>query len=173
MDINKLKFLHIFFIGFIFIFIINCLYYSNSKNYKGGENCDIKHITSIVPTENNIIIYYAGKIYNIDKNNLDTDELQYFSYLQDLVKHGYEFNKTIEDTEIIKNDIDNMKNKKKYSIKYYKDLTKFFNYYELYKLEKNSSPLNGWKKNLYESKNNIILMLKNMPYEDIICINNI
>ena len=64
--------------------------------------------------ENKIVIYYAGKIYDI-KKDLRTEQLIYFDYLQKLVKEGYEFDKIP----------DNPDDKEVHIIKHYKDLTKF------------------------------------------------
>ena len=59
----------------------------------------------------------------------------------------------------------------KHIIKHYKDLTKFFNYYELYKADGRN--MTKWEE-LYNSKDSIIEMLKNnINVKDIICINNI
>ena len=82
-------------------------------------------------------------------------------YLQKLVKEGYEFDKTP----------DNPDDKEVHTIKHYKDLTKFFNYYELYKADGRN--MTKWEE-LYNSKDSIIEMLKNnINVKDIICINNI
>ena len=48
----------------------NCLNNTNNINnkvMKGGSTCDENYITSITPDENKIVIYYAGKIYDIKK----------------------------------------------------------------------------------------------------------
>tara|TARA_A100001015_G_scaffold286497_1_gene355257 strand:- start:3348 stop:3740 length:393 start_codon:yes stop_codon:yes gene_type:complete len=128
---------------------------------KGGSTCGENYITSITPDENKIVIYYAGKIYDIKKKDLRTEQLIYFDYLQKLVKEGYEFDKTP----------DNPDDKEVHTIKHYKDLTKFFNYYELYKAEGRN--MTKWEE-LYNSKDSIIEMLKNnINVKDIICINNI
>lgn len=154
----------------IFVIIAICIYYtcsclntknSNNKTMKGGSTCDENYITSITPDENKIVIYYAGKIYDIKKKDLRTEQLIYFDYLQKLVKEGYEFDKTP----------DNPDDKEVHTIKNYKDLTKFFNYYELYKSEGRN--MTKWEE-LYNSKDSIIEMLKNnINVKDIICINNI
>lgn len=150
--------------------IIICIYYiynylnhrnSNNNLMKGGNNCSVNYITSITPNENNIVIYYAGKIYDIKKKELREEQIEYFDYLQQLVKEGYEFPKNSE----------NIEENETHSIKDYKDLTKFFNYYELYKAS--GKNMSKWE-NLYNSKDNIIEMLKNnINVKDIICINNI
>ena len=160
-------------ISVIGLIIIICIYYTyncfNNNNYrdntnnlmKGGNTCDVNYITSITPDENKIVIYYAGKIYDIKKKELRTEQLIYFDYLQKLVKEGYEFDKTPENPD--DNEV--------HSIKHYKDLTKFFNYYELYKAE--GKNMKKWE-NLYNSRDSIIEMLKNnINVKDIICINNI
>lgn len=151
-------------IFFIVIFLILPLIKSysiyNKKNIKGGEStCDINYITSITPAEDNVVIYYAGKIYNIKQTELTTDvQRTYFEHLQILAKDSYEY----EDSTGIN-----------YKIKQYKDLTKFFNYYELNTDdEKDKRP--GWQKALYKNKTEIIDMLKNnIDAKDIICINDI
>ena len=153
----------------ILIIILICICYtcsclnnenSNDKSMKGGNTCDVNYITSITPDENKIVIYYAGKIYDI-KKDLRTEQIIYFDYLQKLVKEGYEFDKTP----------DNPDDKEVHTIKHYKDLTKFFNYYELYKAEGRN--MKKWEE-LYNSKDSIIEMLKNnINVKDIICINNI
>ena len=126
---------------------------------KGGEEIIIcntpEMITSTNVDENSIVVYYAGKIYNIKKTELTDNQEKYFTYLQTLLKEGYEL------------DI----NDKKYKIKNYADLTKFFNYYDLYKKEgKNIDKL----KQLYESKSEIITLLNdNLKKSDIICLNNL
>ena len=157
-------------IKFIIVFVIIpiCIYYTccclnnrNNKLKKGGNTCDVNYITSIIPDENKIVIYYAGKIYDIKKKDLRTEQLIYFDYLQKLVKEGYEFDKTP----------DNQEDKEVHIIKHYKDLTKFFNYYELYKADGRN--MTKWEE-LYNSKDSIIEMLKNnINVKDIICINNI
>ena len=152
----------------IFVIIAICIYYTysclnnrNNKPMKGGNTCDVNYITSITPDENKIVIYYAGKIYDIKKKDLRTEQLIYFDYLQKLVKEGYEFDKTPDNTD----------DKEVHTIKHYKDLTKFFNYYELYKADGRN--MTKWK-DLYDSKDSIIEMLKNnINVKDIICINNI
>ncbi len=154
----------------IVVIIAICIYYtcsclntknSNNKTMKGGSTCGENYITSITPDENKIVIYYAGKIYDIKKKDLRTEQLIYFDYLQKLVKEGYEFDKTP----------DNPDDKEVHTIKHYKDLTKFFNYYELYKAEGRN--MTKWEE-LYNSKDSIIEMLKNnINVKDIICINNI
>lgn len=154
----------------VFVIIAICIYYmcsclntmkSNNKTMKGGSTCDANYITSITPDENKIVIYYAGKIYDIKKKDLRTEQLIYFDYLQKLVKEGYEFDKTPNNPD----------DKEVYTIKHYKDLTKFFNYYELYKAEGRN--MTKWEE-LYNSKDSIIEMLKNnINVKDIICINNI
>ena len=144
----------------IIIICIYCIYnkYSNNNLMKGGNSCNVNYITSITPNENNIVIYYTGKIYDIKKKELREEQIKYFDYLQQLVKEGYEFPKNSENNET-------------HSIKDYKDLTKFFNYYELYKAS--GKNMSKWE-NLYNSKDNIIEMLKNnINVKDIICINNI
>tara|TARA_B100000575_G_C22914173_1_gene530670 strand:- start:178 stop:717 length:540 start_codon:yes stop_codon:yes gene_type:complete len=165
-SLNKKNFISIISIIIIIFIIIYILYYciNNNKNNNlitGGNTCDVNYITAITPDENKIVIYYAGKIYDIKKKELRTEQLIYFDYLQKLVKEGYEFDKTPE----------NQDDKEIYSIKHYKDLTKFFNYYELYKAEGRN--MTKWE-NLYNSKDSIIEMLKNnINVKDIICINNI
>ena len=160
-----------FIIIVVSVIIIMCIYYTcnclnntnniNNKVMKGGSTCDENYITSITPDENKIVIYYAGKIYDIKKRIKRTEQIIYFDYLQKLVKEGYEFDKTPENPD----------DKEVHTIKHYKDLTKFFNYYELYKAEGRN--MKKWE-NLYNSKDSIIEMLKNnINVKDIICINNI
>ena len=161
--INKLKLWQIILLILIIILLTLKLYHFryNNKLIKGGQNtCSENYITSIIPNENNVTIYYTGKIYNIKKSDLREDQIKYFSYLQELVKDGYEFDKTPENKE----------DKEIYSVKNYKDLTKFFNYLEL--IKKTKYKLGKWE-NLYNSKNDIIEMLKNINVKDILCINNI
>ena len=157
-------------IVFVFVIILICIYYtcsclnnknSNNEPMTGGNTCNVNYITSITPDENKIVIYYAGKIYDIKKKDLRTEQLIYFNYLQKLVKEGYEFDKTP----------DNPDDKEVHKIKDFKDLTKFFNYYELYKADGRN--MTKWEE-LYNSKDSIIEMLKNnINVKDIICINNI
>ena len=54
--------------------------------------------------------------------------------------------------------MNNPDDKEVHTIKHYKDLTKFFNYYELYKAEGRN--MKKWEE-LYNSKDSIIEMLKN------------
>jgi len=147
-------------IVYFFIYKSKCkIKKTYKKKVKGGEEIIIcntpEMITSTNVDENSIVVYYAGKIYNIKKTELTDNQEKYFTYLQTLLKEGYEL------------DI----NDKKYKIKNYADLTKFFNYYDLYKKEgKNIDKL----KQLYESKSEIITLLNdNLKKSDIICLNNL
>ena len=142
----------------MFIIILYNLCY-NKKNLKGGKNdCNIDSITALNPTEDNVVIYYAGKIYDIKKSDLTENQKKYFIYLQQFVKEGYMY-------------LDEEKNKDKYKVTNYKDLTKFFNYYELH--QKENKDMTRWK-NLYENKHNILNLLKNnLTKNDNICLNNL
>ena len=72
---NNLELSIKFSIIFVLIIILICIYYicsclnnkNNNKPMKGGNTCDANYITSITPDENKIVIYYAGKIYDIKK----------------------------------------------------------------------------------------------------------
>ena len=160
------------YIIFIFLIIFSINYLCNievnqkikiKQKIKGGEkNCNINYINGINPTENNIIIYYAGKIYDIKKNNLiknDENQKKYYRLLQKLVKDGYKLK------------LDNTNESNEYVVEDYKDLTKFFNYYELY--QRQGRIMDEWEE-LYEEKTNIINFLnEKIDVKDIICINDI
>ena len=171
MNIKLLNIKKSFYIIFIFLIIFNMTYFNNikvKKNInvnikKGGErNCNVNYINGITPKENNIIIYYAGKIYDIKKYNLiedDENQKKYYRLLQKLIKDGYKLK------------LDNTNNSEEYVVEDYKDLSKFFNYYELY--QKEGRKMDEWEE-LYEEKSNIINFLnEKIDVKDVICINNI
>lgn len=150
---KNINLIRILFLLFILIIIL----YNNKNNknvLKGGKNnCNLDSINSLNPTENNVVIYYAGKIYDIKKSDLTENQKIYFTYLQDFVKEG---NMYLDD---------------EYKVQNYKDLTKFFNYYELH--QKENKDMTRWKK-LYENKYNILNLLKNnLTKTDNICLNNL